>query len=650
MREVIREAQGALPRRVLIPALAALVLVTFLTFSPVLRCGFINWDDNKYVTGSSLVKDLSPDGLKRIFTSTVLGWYTPLSVLSFALEYRFYQLNPFPYHVHNLLLHILNTLLVFWLIYLISGDFLASLVASLFFALSPLRVQSVAWISERKGLLCALFFFASFISYIYWVKRHRKRFYFASLLLFFLSILSKPQGSLLPLCLLLYDHFVGKRLAIAEKLPYLLGFLAAGPVEWLSMARKSSLEMNYPQPLIQVLCISCYLVLFYLWKILVPLDLHEIYPLDPEFVRHLPMAVWLSPLLLLALAALFLIAVKRVALKAPRHADHALFGMAFFLLNILPFLKLLPVNATSLIALRQTYLPTLGLFLILGEGFSWLFRERGRQRAALCLLAGIVLAVQAAAAHRQCGVYKDSLTFWNHVLERHPCFVRGLSIRGSLHYEQGNPALARRDFERALAEAPSDGDVHGNLGILGLAEGDCERARTHLDFAIARASDDPAVWYYRGNIYQGERAFDKAVAMYQKALSIDPLYLKPYVNLGNIYSEQGRQREAVKMFTKALSIDSASPKVYYNRGNACFRNEQYRDALKDYTRALALQKDYWDAYRNRALVLFVMEEYQAALRDVRTLQEKEQPLDPRFLDMLNEAVNRQIPQRAPCPP
>ncbi|MDQ7821544.1 MAG: tetratricopeptide repeat protein [Candidatus Eremiobacteraeota bacterium] len=646
MKRSIEGGSGAplifFPGKMIIPALSVLVIVTFLAFSPVLKCGFINWDDDAYVTGNHMIKDLSPHNVRQIFTSTLYGMYTPLVMLSFALEHHFYRLNPFPYHAHNLLLHIVNSLLVFWLVRLISGDPLASLAAAFLFALSPLRVQSVAWVVERKGLLCAFFFLSSFICYCYYGKRPSLALYFVSLLLYAFSLLSKPIGSLLPFALILYDYYILERLdrkALMMKAPYLLGFLAAGVAAWIHVYFESHLAELYHISFFKGIFIAAYLFLMYALKIVIPFDLQELYPLEASFIESPPLAVWLSPLVIVVIATLLAKPLKRLRSSSPALYRHGLFGILFFTLFIFPVLRLLPADATSLIGLRQTYIPSIGIVLILGEAFSWCWRSAKRSAGkALCMLLLVLLAgYYGLSSYCHCAVWKDGLTFWNHVLEKHPRYLIALNGRANFFKERGEYLKAREDLEKAFSISPFDGITRINLAGVLIALDDYRAAKGHLDFMIAFEPKKSVLYYYRGNIYQREKDYGKAEEMYRKAIAIDSSYIEPYINLGNIYFEQGAREKAIEEFNRALSINRKSSEAYYNRGNAHFREKRYSDALGDYDKAVAFRKNYWDAYRNRALASFMMKDYQASGRDVKLLLEAGQKVDPLFLLLLDKA-------------
>ena len=194
--------------KIIIPAFL-IIIVTLISFYPSLKNDFTNWDDNLYVTENSTIRSLSPTNLKKISTAFFVTHYQPVTMFSYLLEYHFFKLNPFNYHLTNLILHLLNCLLVFWVIYLLSASIPVACLTALLFGIHPLQVESVAWISERKNLLYVFFFLGAMISYLYYLGKGKKLKYFLLCLgLFILALLSKSLAFTFPLVLLLLDYFL----------------------------------------------------------------------------------------------------------------------------------------------------------------------------------------------------------------------------------------------------------------------------------------------------------------------------------------------------------------------------------------------------------------------------------------------------------
>ena len=197
--------------------------ITFIAFLPALQCGFTNWDDDTHVVDNLAIRAISFHNLSQVFTSSI-GYYQPLPMLTFMAEYRLFGLNPHAFHCTSVLLHCLNVLLVFALIYALSGKYSTGLLVSLLFAVHPLRVESVAWIAERKDLLSSFFYLLSLIFYVTYSRGNRRKYFYGSILSLVFSLLSKPMAVSQPFVLLLIDYVRNKKLdkkLLLEKIPFL---------------------------------------------------------------------------------------------------------------------------------------------------------------------------------------------------------------------------------------------------------------------------------------------------------------------------------------------------------------------------------------------------------------------------------------------
>ena len=255
--------------------------ITFFAFSPSLRNGFTNWDDEGYVVDNPDIKGCTLHNVVKVFSSTYVGNYQPLTMLSYMAEYRFFKLNPLVYHCTNLLLHILNCLLVFALIYGLSGKQLTSLLVALLFAVHPLRVESVAWIAERKDVLSALFYFLSLLSYLRYVKKTGRKFYGFCLLSLALSLLSKPVAVSQPFILVLIDYLINRKVDkrnLVEKTPFFaVAVVFAGITLLTQKSQGTVLEYSSLSTITRV-CAPFYGMVFYVVKSIIPIHLSALYP------------------------------------------------------------------------------------------------------------------------------------------------------------------------------------------------------------------------------------------------------------------------------------------------------------------------------------------------------------------------------------
>jgi len=276
--------------------LIVLLLMTFAVFTPVLDNEFVNWDDQYHLLRNPTVISLAPSNIVRIFKSIVITAYHPLPILTYALEYHFFQLNPFIYHLNNLLLHLGIVALIFSLAGRLGLSKEASFLAALIFAIHPMHLETVAWVTERKGLLYSLFYVMSLIFYTDYIQKGKKRNYFLSLLCGLLSILSKPIACSLPLILFLLDWFhkrrVNKKLFI-EKIPY---FLYVIPITFITYHMHARIP---GRNIFEGSLTFMWSTAFYIKKFLAPLTLSPVYPLPkPQSLENM---AYLSSLLLIVI-------------------------------------------------------------------------------------------------------------------------------------------------------------------------------------------------------------------------------------------------------------------------------------------------------------------------------------------------------------
>ena len=291
-------------KKEIILCILLVTLVTFVAYYPSLSNGFTNWDDDVNVTLNPVIGDLSWNTVNIYFNfldrSTYYGnsstkiLYVPLTMMTLNLEYHFFKLNASGYHLTNLLLHIANCLLVFWLVMKLTRNTLSSLVTSLFFSLHPLHVESVAWITERKDVLYSFFFWLSLISYVYYAEKGNKAYYAVSLLLFLLSLLSKPAAAALSVLLFIVDYFLkrpfGKK-TVLEKIPFLILTVLFIIITMIGSATATSvLGESHPFEPLYSMCMGSFGFLFYFYRTLYPLQLSCLYPQPADTFSALPIS------------------------------------------------------------------------------------------------------------------------------------------------------------------------------------------------------------------------------------------------------------------------------------------------------------------------------------------------------------------------
>ena len=583
--------------------------ITWLTLSPCLRNDFVNLDDHRYVTENRLIMDLSWKSIKSILSQFHAGHYHPLTLLSFSLEFHFFKLNPLAYHTTNLLLHLINSLLVFWLIRWLKGSLFTSWVVALLFSIHPLHVESVAWVSQRKDLLYSFFFLGSWISYLHYRKTTNNRDYLLSLALFTLSLLSKGMAITLPIVLLLSDYLLHRTLdrrALVEKSPFLLlGFLFG----IIGLFAQAQAETGSPgsSPLFEQLLTISFVLTSFLFKLLLPIRLSCYHPyFEPAELSW--GYILLYPSLIVGLS-FFGILFSRWSRKIP-------FGLLFFLITLLPVLPL------KIIAERYTYLPYIGIFYIIGEGLSellrWRFPFTKIARIFFLILFTGTIAALAILSHQRCQVWKDSLTLWNDVLKKYPNSQSAYHHRGTAYLNMGEYERAISDYHQALRvnpDHPQTYSVYHNLGAAYHNQKEFDRAISHYSQSIEKKPDYFLAYHHRGLTYTEKGEYNRAIADFNKVIEINPRFAEAYYNRGNAYLKQNLTDHAISDYTKAIEINPKFYLAYYNRGNAYVTRGLHDHAISDFNKAIEIYPGYAEAFTSRGAIYLFKALYEQALSD-----------------------------------
>lgn len=571
-------------KRHIIPvALFAVLIITFLSFYPCLCNGFTLWDDDRFVTENNLIRDLSFQGIARIFSEVQYFNYNPLTLLSYAAEYHFVGLgDPFIFHATNLALHLLNSILVFWFIRLISKNTAVSFITALLFGIHPMHVESVAWISERRDVLYSFFFMSSLIAYFYYLKRNKNAgYYYLSLCLFLFSILSKTMAATMPAVLFLVDYLMRReidRKALLEKVPFLAISCVFCTIAYFAQSSGGCIGQGGFDPANNA-AVAIYGLGFYLEKLVFPVGLSAFYPY-PNGINNAIGGIFLPSLPLL-------LAVSVAVIISARYTRKAVFGAIFFLVVIFPVIKVIPLGR-AITADRYVYIAYIGLFYIIAEGLCCLSRKGGLYKTAVIVLSAAFICFFSFLTWQRCSVWKDDISLWNDALKRYPSTEAYLG-RGIAHANAGRIDEAMRDYNKALEIDPYFSDIYTN----------------------------------RGNLYAARAELDKAVEDYSMAIRLSPGAYKPYYNRGVIYNRTGDYGKSIPDFSEAIKLKPDCVEAYCSRG-ASFGNIGEEDkAILDFNKAILIDPGCREAYRNRITYYKAKGETAKAAEDIRKLRELE---------------------------
>lgn len=516
------------------------LLITLLAFLPVSKAGFVNLDDDDYVTKNSAIRSFG--NATELLTEPVQGNYHPLTMLSLAVNHAVSKDAAWSYHWLNLLFHLANTLLAYRLAAKLSkNNDLVSFTTALLFGIHPMHVESVAWVAERKDVLYAFFYLLAACSYVDYADSRSKSSYLFSLLWFVLSLASKPAAVIFPLVMFLVDFFRRRGLSarlVIEKIPFFLPALVAGFLTLHGQALIGATDTAQLHDLGTRILFACYGYMMYLLKSIAPVHLSVFYP-APAVNTTLPVSYQIAPLFL----AGSVIACALTARKYPV----VTFGFGFFLLNLLLVLQL-KIVGSAIIADRYTYIPYIGLFFLFGCVIDQLVKERKSTAYAGMIALGTILAF---VSYRQAGTWKSGATLWDNAIENIPS--------------------ARAFLGRAKAYR---------------SEGDLKKAvEFYTEGLKLRQSHE--LYEGRANAYVDMKEVSLAMADYDKALSVKPNSVTALCGRGSLFSQMGKLDLAIKDLSLALQLDPDYKTAYRNRGLSLMNNNEHERAIEDFERYLA---------------------------------------------------------------
>ena len=538
------------------------LVVTALVFSGSLSLKWTNWDDDLYVYENKLVRE---GALKKIITPPAdpanYNTYSPLVISSFALEWKLVKDRPFLYHFNNLLLHILCTALAWFFFRRMGLSVWWSGFAALFFGIHPMRVESVAWITERKDLLYALFYLAALLAYIRYIASNKALTLLLVFVFFMLSLYSKVQAITMPFVLILLDWYFNRKIGlkvIGEKILFFAGSLVIGVSFMIGinfLARKAEV-ITFDKILVflKQIMLGVYAYTAYIFKLFIPYTTSPLYP-PPASLRA---EHWIG----VAIAFVILIS----ALAVWRKYRFITFGVMFFTLNIilLPFAS--AVGDSTFLNDRYTYVAYIGLIFVVAIGMQRLSEKLPSCRLPVAAVAIILLSVFSALTVKYIPVWKNGETLWTHVIEKYPRQIPVAYLnRGHYWYKNNQRGNALEDFSTAIEIHPAYLKAYMNRGLIYLESNDTENALKDYNCILDLMSPydtsgnvlNPSVSDALGNrgiIYSKMGQYEKAIPDFSLAIKLNPPNANNYINRAYVYYKSRRMAEAKNDIETARSM------------------------------------------------------------------------------------------------
>src|SRR5438094_2980750 len=562
-----------------------LAALTIFAYYPAWHGGFL-WDDDDYIINNKLLT--APDGWQRIwFSLDSPSQYFPLTYSTFRVEHASWRLTPTGYHWVNLLLHVANALLV-WAVLArlkVPGAWLAAAV----FALHPVQVESVAWISERKNVLMAFFFLLTLLAWIAFVDQRTKRprfFYCPALVFYALALSAKTTACTLPAALFLVLWLRKRpinRQRIFQIIPFLLMGIAMGLLAvWWERYRQGTIQAAFPflSPLERVL-VASRAVWFYLSKLIWPSNLTFIYPkwnISPE---HLLDYISLVAAIAVCMAIYWL---RRYTGRSVEVAA------AFFVATLSPVLgfMMLFTFRYTFVADHYQYLACIGPIALASAGIVSLADALKQQRAFICSAALFAVAMLAILTWWQSSMYGDVETLWRTTLARNPeCWMADTNL-GIVLLEKGQVDDAIAHYRHALQLQPNWWDAEYNLGTALLSKGEVDEAIVHSEKAVTMQPNDPDAQVALGSALLEKKRIDEAIMHYQEALAMRPDYFLARYGLGRALLEKGELDTAIQHFRAALLIWPEHADCHTVLAVALDEKGETAQAIQHYEKALEI--------------------------------------------------------------
>lgn len=537
-----------------------IILACLLTFFPTLNNGFVNWNDPVYVLNNVSITQLSWENLQLWFTQPVGEHYHPLTVLSLALNYQIGGFNPMPYHLTNLLLHIATSIFVYHLIFRLYPNYAVAMITAALFAIHPVHVEPIAWVSARKDVLFAAFYLPALYCYLENIENEKPKYLLYSLGFFLLALLSKPSAVTLALVFPLIDWGVKRprtTRSVLEKIPFFALAVLFGIMTVLiqsDVAVRSIQELSLQDRL----NFGSFAMLFYLVKFWVPTDLsvYHAYP-DPKAI---PDYFNFLPLLAATVVGGF------YWLFRGRNQRLIWFGFLFFLFTIsinLPFFFF----GESIVADRYAYIPYIGLGFIAGL----LVLRAGQQRAARQKAATLAITIYGillcAMSFQQSRVWKDANSLWTSAMENalfKDAFLYSKRGEAYLQTQQDHQALIA--FEKALTLDPEDTRALTQAGVILARQKKCEEALQKFDAALAIEPDRPGTYFSRALTWYDMDNPENALRDLDKAIELDGHHASFYQQRGIIHYAYGSDlNRAYEDFSQAIRLDPLDGETYFHR-------------------------------------------------------------------------------------
>jgi Flp pilus assembly protein TadD len=566
----------------------ALAVSALLVFWQVRNFDFVNYDDKGYVSANPhVLNGLNAGAVRWAFTTGHVGNWHPLTWLSLMLDYQIFKGWAGGYHLVNVLFHVINTLLLFYVLMRMTGALWPSAFVAAAFAFHPMHVESVAWIAERKDVLSTFFWMLTLLAYISYVKRPSVFRYIAALAAFALGLMAKPMLVTLPFVLLLLDYWplerkISRRL-LAEKIPFFALSVISSVITFFVQRNSGAMPgINMNGLSLNNRIANAFLSYAeYIGKMFWPSNLAVFYPLDAGSISF-----WQA-----AMCVLLLLVISIFVIRFGRNQKYLPFGWFWFVGTLVPVIGFVQVGSQAY-ADRYTYIPYIGLFIMLAWGLPAFLSKWKLRKIALGLSMVIVLTALGICAHRQTSYWKNSITLFSHAIEVTQNNYVAYNNLGLAYDDLGRHQEAIDAYKQAIEINPDYALAHYALGVACARLGRWQEAIESYKQIVRIKPDDPGAEFALGNACYALGRLPDAIEAFSQAVRIEPDYSEAHYNLGIAYDDLGRHTDAIEAYKQAVRIKPDDPEAHCRLGAAYLAIGDKNSAMAEYNILKSLNSEF----------------------------------------------------------
>jgi protein O-mannosyl-transferase len=602
-----------------------LAVGTLLVFWQVRNFNFVNYDDDDYVyENSHVLNGLTADGAIWAFTTIHTGYWHPLTWFSYMLDRQLFGASAAGFHITNLVLHIANVLLLFFILSRMTNALWQSAFVAALFAIHPLHVESVAWVAERKDVLSTFFLLLTIWAYVRYAQQPRAARYLWVVVFFALGLMAKPMLVTLPFMLLLLDYWPLNRFGskrspaylLIEKIPLFVMTVAVCAATFIAQKRTGAMAavgyFSFPVRLAN----ASVSYMLYIIKMISPASLAVFYPHPGRNVS----------IFYAVTSGIFLLVITILVIKFAKSRRYLFTGWFWFVGTLIPVIGIVQVGSQAY-ADRYIYIPYIGLFLIIAWLLPQFLSKWPPRKIILGLSMILVLAPLGICAHRQVSYWKNSITLFSHAIEVTQDNYVAYNNLGLAYNELGRYAEAIEASKQSIKIKPNYALAYYTLGVTYGRLGRDTDAIEAYQQAIKIKPDYALAHYALGVTYARLGRYAEAIESSKQAIRIKPDFADAYKNLGNASCALGRFSDAIESYKQAIRIKPDDPGAYYNLGNACYALGRYPDAIDAFQQAVKIKPDYAEAHYNLGIAYDALGRFSDAIDEYK-LAVRINPADP----------------------